>query len=258
MNIHNSVVVITGASSGIGKMMAYRFAHKGANVVLAARSADQLEAVAADLHNRGMSVLAVGCDVTSDADVERLFSTSMEAFGRIDLLVNNAGYGIFDPLKSAKPEDIRGMMEVNYFGAMRCLQAVLPIMHRQNSGHIINIASMAGLTSTQNMGAYAASKYALVAATQALQVELIGTPIQCSLVCPGPIDTPFFKRADFKKMSRFAKIFGTLKPETVADIVVHIAEHPTTLRMIPRSFYLANFAYRWVPAWTKYVLRWVG
>jgi short-subunit dehydrogenase len=108
------------------------------------------------------------------------------------------------------------------------------------------------------MGAYSASKHAVVAATQAMQVELMGSPIKCSLICPGPMDTPFFVKADYDKMSRLAKIFGLLDPDDVVNILGHIVQHPRTMRVTPRAFHLLAIAYRLFPFLTKRVLRWVG
>ncbi|HYF66175.1 MAG TPA: SDR family NAD(P)-dependent oxidoreductase, partial [Herpetosiphonaceae bacterium] len=204
------------------------------------------------------SALGVPTDVTRQADVDALIGRALERFGRIDTLINNAGYGVFAPLEEAAISDIEGMMEVNYFGTIRCTRAVLPVMRRQRRGHIINLASVAGLVSTPNMAAYAASKHAVVAATQALQVELHGSPIHCSMICPGPVDTPFFNRADYNRMSRLAKVFGILKPAEVARVIVHMIEHPRTMRVIPRGFHILAIAYRLFPFLTKRVLRWVG
>ncbi len=258
MSLRNHTIIVTGASSGIGRKMALQFARAGANVVLAARSAPKLEALAETIRAAGGKALAVPTDVRRDADVQNLVERTLAEFGRLDVLVNNAGYGIFAPIEQVDMAHVEGMMDVNYFGTMRCVIAVLPVMRRQNRGHIINIASVAGLVSTPNTGAYSASKHAVVAASQAMQVELMGSPITCSLICPGPIDTPFFVKADYDKMSRLAKIFGLLDPDEVVNIVAHIAEHPRTMRVTPRAFHLLAIAYRLFPFLTKRVLRWVG
>ncbi|MBA3468602.1 MAG: SDR family oxidoreductase [Herpetosiphonaceae bacterium] len=258
MSLRNQTIIVTGASSGIGRMMALQFAREGANVVLAARSAPALEALAATISAAGGSALAVPTDVRRDDDVQNLVERTLAAFGTLDVLINNAGYGIFAPIESVDMPHIEGMINVNYFGTMRCIIAVLPVMRRQNRGRIINIASVAGLVSTPNTGAYSASKHAVVAATQAMQVELMGSPITCSLICPGPIDTPFFVKADYAKMSRLAKIFGRLDPDDVVNIIGHIVQHPRTMRVTPRAFHGLAIAYRLFPFLTKRVLRWVG
>jgi uncharacterized protein len=258
MTLRNGVIIVTGASSGMGRLVALELGRQGAQVVLAARSAKELDAVVAEITAAGGTALGVTTDVTRQADVDQLVERTLERFGRIDALINNAGYGVFAPLEKAEIGDIEGMMDVNYFGTIRCLRAVLPVMRRQGRGHIINVASVAGLVSTPNMGAYSAAKHAVVAATQALQVELHGSPIKCSMICPGPVDTPFFNRADYNQMSRFAKIFGILKPVQVAGLIVHLIDHPRTIRVIPRGFHILAIAYRLFPFLTKRVLRWVG
>jgi uncharacterized protein len=258
MSLRNQTIIVTGASSGLGKMMALQFAREGANVVLAARSAPELESLAQIIVAAGGKALAVPTDVRSDSDVQNLIERTLAEFSRLDVLINNAGYGIFAPIEQVDMAHIEGMMNVNYFGTLRCIIAVLPVMRRQGRGHIINIASVAGLVSTPNMGAYSASKHAVVAATQAMQVELMDSPIKCSLICPGPMDTPFFVKADYDKMSRLAKIFGLLDPDDVVNILGHIVQHPRTMRVTPRAFHLLAIAYRLFPFLTKRVLRWVG
>lgn len=258
MSLRNQTIIVTGASSGIGKMMALHVARREARVVLAARSATELNELAQAINEAGGQALAVPTDVTSAADVQQLIARTVEHFGAVDVLINNAGYGVFAPIEQAEFRDIEGMMNVNYGGTLRCIHAVLPVMRRQGHGHIVTVASVAGLMSTPNMGAYSASKHAVVAAIQALQIELMGSPIKCSLICPGPIDTPFFANADYEQMSRFAKMFGLLDPDDVVQIVAHVVQHPRTLRIIPRTFHVLAIVYRLFPFLTKRLLRWVG
>lgn len=258
MSFAGKTAIITGASSGIGKLIAEGLARGGANVVLAARSAEQLNDLAAAINQTGAKALAVATDVSDAQAVQALVEQAVATFGRVDLLINNAGYGIFDSIEQIEWKHLEGMITVNYFGAMHCIRAVLPVMRKQNSGHIVNVASVAGLVSTHNMGSYSASKHALMAASEALQIELRGTPIKCSLVCPAPIATPFFESADFNKMSRFASIFGMLKPHDVTEIVLHVAANPTTQRVIPRIYHVFGVAYRIFPAFTRWLVKMVG
>ncbi len=258
MSLRGQSIVVTGASSGIGRLTALYLARAGAQLTLAARSAAALESLAREIAALGAEALVVPTDVTDMAAVDQLMAAAQARFGQIDVLVNNAGYGVFDPVASTEFKHVVGMMEVNYFGALRCIQAVLPLMHQQGHGHIVAISSVAGLITTPNMGAYSASKYALVAAVEALQSELVGTPIRCSLVCPGPIDTPFFELADYTKMSRFARVFGLLEPDTVARRIVRTIEHPQTLVVIPWAFFPLALLGRAFPALSKQVIKWVG
>ncbi|HEY1016751.1 MAG TPA: SDR family oxidoreductase [Herpetosiphonaceae bacterium] len=250
----NRTIIITGASSGMGRLTALKLARRGANVVLAARSAPELATLAAEIEAFGGQALAVPADVNRQEDVDRLVAAALERFGAIDVLINNAGFGVFDPLAQADFGEIERMMSVNYLGPVRCMQAVLPVMRQAGRGHIVNIASVAGLVSSPNTGAYSATKHALVAASQALQAELYGSDITCSLVCPGPVDTPFFKRADYNKMSPLARIFGRLDPDTVAEVIVEVTETRPALRTVPRAFYIFALASKLFPGLTRHVL----
>lgn len=250
----NRTIIITGASSGMGRLTAIKLARRGANVVLSARSAAELETLAAEIAGFGGQALAVPADVNRQDDVDRLVAAALGRFGAIDVLINNAGFGVFDPLEQADFAEIERMMSVNYLGPVRCMQAVLPVMRRAGRGHIVNIASVAGLVSSPNTGAYSATKHALVAVSQALQAELYGSGITCSLVCPGPVDTPFFKRADYHKMSPLARIFGRLDPDAVAEVIVEVTETRATLRTVPRPFYLFALVSKLFPGLTRHVL----
>ena len=258
MRLTDRVIIVTGASSGIGRLTALLLARDGAKLVLAARSEDELHTVAREVEALGGTALPVVVDVTSSLQVDQLMQHTCAVFGRLDVLINNAGYGVFEAWDQAEWQHIEGMMEVNYLGVMRCTQAALTIMQEQQHGHIITIGSVAGLVSTPRMGAYSASKHAVVAAMEALQTELAGSPINCSLICPGPVRTPFFNNADYHKMSRFAKIFGTLDPFNVAQVVVQTVKKPHMFRVIPRLFYVLVLLYRLFPRLSKWVIKWVG
>lgn len=255
--MRGQTVIITGASSGLGRLTALYLAQAGANVVLAARSAEELDLLAQEVRALNVQALPIATDVTRDADVERLVAQSLDHFGRIDVLLNNAGYGIFEALEDADFRHIEGMLGVNYLGAIRCTQAVLPVMRRQNSGHIVSIASVAGLVSTPRMAAYSASKFALTAAMEALQVELLGTPIRCSIICPGPINTPFFQRANYQAMTRLGRAFGMLDPDDVAQKIAHTVAHPKMLRVIPWGFFPLVVLARAFPTLSRRVIKWL-
>src|SRR5262245_26677772 len=140
MQLRDSVVIITGASSGFGELIARRVAAGGARVVLVARSAGKLEQLAAELGGASRA-LVVPADVTDDAAVQAMVKRAIEQFGRIDVLVNNAGFGVLDRLVEAKLSDLQGMIDVNLYGLIRCTQAVLPHMIARRSGQIVMMAS---------------------------------------------------------------------------------------------------------------------
>jgi short-subunit dehydrogenase len=218
MKLHNQVIVITGASSGFGEAIARRCAAAGAQVVLAARSGERLGALAAEL---GVGrALAVPCDVTSDDDVRRLAEATLACFGRVDVLVNNAGFGVLELLKDAPLADLEAMMDVNLYGAVRCTQAFLPGMLARRRGQIVAMASLAGLVATPNMGYYSMTKFALVAYARTLMLELTGSGVRCALLLPGVARTGFQTRADIGRYPRSSRLVPWLQADDVARVVV--------------------------------------
>ncbi|MCZ8519229.1 MULTISPECIES: SDR family NAD(P)-dependent oxidoreductase [Paenibacillus] len=224
MNWEGKIAVITGASSGLGALMAQKLAERGAVPVLMARSEAKLAETAKSIRGRhGIHVL----DVTSSEEVRRVMEGVLAEYGRIDVLINNAGYGVFDRFVDAPLEEFEGMMDVNYMGTVRCTKAVLPAMLGQGSGHIVNIASMAGKIGSAKSSGYSATKHAVLGLTNSLRQELVGTGVYLTAVNPGPIDTPFFDRADpgggyVKNIKWFM-----LKPEVVVDRMLRAIERRT-------------------------------
>ena len=212
-DLRGKTVAITGASSGIGASMAELFARQGARLALIARDPGKLEAVRSRL---GPEHLAMACDVTDEARVNETVAAIMESFGRIDVWINNAGFGLFKPLSEMTMEEVRRMTEVNYLATVRCTMTVLPHMLRAGSGSIVNIASVAGKVGTAKAAAYSASKFAVVGFTQSLRMELAGTGVSVSAVNPGPVDTPFFDIADPEGYYKRSVAMFMMKPERVA------------------------------------------
>ncbi|WP_379130532.1 SDR family NAD(P)-dependent oxidoreductase [Paenibacillus sp. sgz500958] len=191
--LKGKIVVITGASSGIGALTAQLISQRGAVPVLVARSEDKLKATAAGIQGQyGLYV----CDVGDTAAVEKTMSDILLTYGRIDILLNNAGYGKFADFTAMPIEEFDDMMDVNYMGIVRCTKAVLPSMLKRGSGHIVNVASMAGKIGSSRAVAYTASKHAVLGFTNALRQEYRKSGIIVSAVNPGPIATEFFKIAD--------------------------------------------------------------
>jgi NAD(P)-dependent dehydrogenase (short-subunit alcohol dehydrogenase family) len=188
-------VLVTGASSGIGHDVALAFGEQGARVAVLARRRVQLETLARKINKAGGKALALDCDVTDRARVFWAIDQVEESFGKIDILINSAGLLISDPVEQMRPEDLEKMMAVNLFGALNAMQAVLPIMRQAKGGNIVNISSLAGRRGMSPLGAYSATKFALVGLTEALRVELFNTGIKVSLVMPGVIDTPMTRDA---------------------------------------------------------------
>lgn len=191
LRFDGKTVLVTGASSGIGRETALAFAAAGANVVLVARRASALAKVATAARAAGAEALVVGTDVTDPVAVAACFRKAARRFGGIDVVVNNAGILLPAPVASIDPADLQRMLDVNLFGALHVMQAALRQMQSQaGGGHIVNVASLAGRRGFSPLGGYCASKFALVGLTEALRTELLGTNVGVSLVLPGVIDTP--------------------------------------------------------------------
>lgn len=189
-SFRQQVVLVTGASSGIGRSTALTFARQGAAVALAARRREQLEETAAGVASAGGRPLIVTTDVTDVRSVRAAVSAVRRKWGRIDCLVNNAGVLTAAPVMETRVADLEAMFRVNFYGALLMMQAVVPLMQRQRRGTIINVASLAGRRGFSPLGGYSATKFALVGLTEALRTELDPSQIHVGLVMPGVVDTP--------------------------------------------------------------------
>jgi len=194
--LRDQVVLVTGASSGIGAATARRLARAGARVVLAARRQDRLAALAHELDASGERVLAVAGDIAGDADRRRLVEAARAKFGRIDALVNNAGYGTRGPVELVPVDLIRKNFETNVFALVALTQLVVPEMRTRGSGAVVNIGSVAGRIARPLSSVYDATKHALEALTDGLRGELKPFGVRVSLIRPGYILTEFVEAAN--------------------------------------------------------------
>jgi uncharacterized protein len=229
MELRAKTVVITGASSGIGRATALEMARRGANVVLGARRLDQLEQVAAECRALGVRAMAVGTDVTSAGDCAQLIAQA----GDVDVLVNNAGFAVFDAIADADVGGLREMMDTNFFGAVNATQAVLPQMLARRAGTIVNVASICGIMGYARMGGYCATKFALVGFTESLRDEVLRSGLRVALVCPATTKSEFFVRADRNKMPAAERLLPAISSEKVARAVCNAAEDGQYRRILP-------------------------
>ncbi|MFS4505745.1 SDR family oxidoreductase [Clavibacter sp. Sh2141] len=236
MQVRDAVVVITGASSGIGAATARAASAAGARVVLAARREERIRELAAEL---GGGAIAVRCDVTDRAQVDALARTALDAFGRIDVLVNNAGQGLQASIEDLALDDLRAVLELNLVAPLATMQAVLPAMRAQRSGAIVNVSSGTTFADVPGTGGYVASKIALERLSAIARAELEGAGIAVSTLIPFATETEFLTsiragRAEAEAMTAGAT-FDT--PETVADAVLAlIASGDARMDLVPAAY----------------------
>jgi len=188
-NIQGKIVVITGASSGLGEATARMLSAEGATVVLGARRMDRLQSLAAELTGKGGKALAVGMDVTRCDQVKKLVDTAVQTFGRVDVMLNNAGLMQQSPLERLKVDEWDNMIDINIKGVLYGIAAALPHMQRQKSGHIINVSSVAGHKVTPSGAVYCATKHAVRALSEGLRSEVKPYNIRTTVISPGAVAT---------------------------------------------------------------------
>jgi NADP-dependent 3-hydroxy acid dehydrogenase YdfG len=189
--LQGKVVAITGASAGIGRATALRSVGDGALVALLARRRDRLDALAAEIRTRGGTALVVDGDVTVPADVEAFVSRAAETFGRLDVMLCNAGIGYHGPLDTTPPEVMRRLVDVNLMGTLYAARAALAVMRRQGAGHIIAVSSIAGRRGVGGSSVYSATKAAQIAFIEGLRAEFSGTDLRASVIYPVSTETEF-------------------------------------------------------------------
>ncbi|MGH9463995.1 MAG: SDR family oxidoreductase [Vicinamibacteria bacterium] len=219
-------ILITGASSGIGEATAYRFAREGARLGLLARREERLREVATRARELGGDALVLVADVTSRDAVTAAVARAEAAFEGLDVLVNNAGQGIYAYLETVREEDLKHVFAVNTFGALYAIQAVLPGMKRRQSGVIVNVSSIVGKRALPMTGAYGAAKFALHGLSDALRLELRGTGVHVSVVCPGYTKTEFAESTISYGFERRKPRRNAMSAAEVADAIWRSAKNP--------------------------------
>lgn len=253
--LREQVLVITGASSGIGLATARLAARQGARLVLAARSANALGDLARELEASGGEALAVPADVSRPDDVRHLGERALARFGRFDTWINNAGVGAYGRLAEMPLEDMRRIIDTNFFGVVAgSLEAARHLRHQ--GGAIINVGSTVSDRAAPLQGIYSASKHAVKGFTDALRMELEaeGAPISVTLVKPGPIDTPFTRNAKNYMATAPQHVPTVYAPEAVADAILHCAETPVRDVFVGASGKVQAAMGLWAPRLTDRVM----
>jgi NAD(P)-dependent dehydrogenase (short-subunit alcohol dehydrogenase family) len=231
--LDGAVVVVTGASSGIGRATALVFAERGAQVVVAARRVDALEELARECQAAGGQALAVPTDTTDEAAVAELVRRAVERFGRIDVWVNNAGVYLLGSLEATPPEAFRRVLETNFFGYVHGARAVLPHFRQQGHGVLINNASVYSHVAAPWLTAYVSSKFAVRGFSEALRQELTDLPdVHVCTVSPSPIDTPIFASTANYSGRAVKAPPPTYPPQQVAGAILASALHPKRERIV--------------------------
>ena len=259
----DKVALVTGGSSGLGRVIADAFAGAGAKVAIVGLEADAVERTAAEMRGNGGDVLGLHADITRQEDVDRLFAATLERFGRLDVLVNNAGRSMRGKVLDTTPEQFRDLMELNLIALVRCTRAAVPHLLRQR-GHIVNIGSLAGKSAARWVGAYPATKHAVVAYSQQLRLELGPQGLHVLLVCPGPVwrqDARLYPLAGLEDVPESARAPGAgvhvpnVRPERLAAAILKACERRRPELVIPaRARILFALSQLW-PTLGDWILR---
>lgn len=228
-NIKGKVVVITGASSGMGEAAAKHLAQLGAAVVLGARRTDRIEKLAKEIQESGGKALAIATDVTQRDQVKKLVDTAVEKFGRVDVILNNAGVMPLSPMDRINVEEWNTMIDVNIKGVLNGIAAVLPYMKEQKFGQIINTSSVAGHKVFNGSAVYSATKYAVRALTEGLRMEVKPYNIRTTIVCPGAVKTELLEHiseADIQQANKNYVGEVGISPDSFARVVAFAISQP--------------------------------
>ena len=249
VDLDGAVVVITGASSGIGRATAHRFAAEHARLVLAARAAAPLDEVAAECRDAGApSVLTVPLDVVDAAAHERLVARAVTAFGRVDVWVNNAAVMSYGTVEKTPVEIQQRIVEVNLLGVMWGTRAVLPVFRRQGRGVLINVSSLYGKVATPYVSGYAASKFGILGFTQTVRQEMHDAPgVAVCAVLPGSMDTPIFQHAANYLGRAVKPVPPVSSPARVARAIVDLARRPRRQAQVGQLQHLVSIGHALLP-----------
>ena len=228
--LSGTVALVTGASSGIGEATALALAASGAKVALAARRTDRLDAVVKQIEEAGGEALALACDVTDEAQVNQTVQAVQEKWGRLDVLVNNAGIALLGPVLGADTSEWRRAFDINVLGLMYATHAALPLMKAQGRGHIINMSSVSGRVSFPGLSVYCATKWAVNGFSESLRQEVAADNIRVTLIEPGLVTTEINDRvtdeATKAMLDSYSGSMRVLDASDIAAAVVYAVSQP--------------------------------
>jgi short-subunit dehydrogenase len=255
-----SVVVVTGASEGIGKAIASEMAREGAHVVLMARSRDKLALAVDEITRAGGCASCVTADLGTPAAVREALNQVIQRHGRVDILVNNVGAGTFKPLHLTSPSECDLALSLPLVPAVVACHAVLPGMIERQQGHIVNLTSPAGFMAMPFMAPYTATRHAMVALSRSLQCELAGTGVNVTLVCPSQVDTTYFRNndADMRWYPPISKVFPVLAPRRVGQEVTRAVARNQRQAVFPWQLRWAIRLHGVAPGWAQGLLQALG
>ena len=231
MDFTNKVIVITGASSGIGKQVAIEFGKLGTKLVLIGRKKDKLEQTAMELKKFSCSTMICQCDVSKKNEVDTMTNLVLKKFGSVDILINNAGFAIYGSVSDLSIDEIELQMQTNYLGMVYCIKKFLPSMLHRKSGHIVNVASVAASFGLPGIASYCASKFAMLGFSEGLKHELKNSGVDITVVSPIMVRTNFFDHPSFEKMPKYSPT--SLDPKAVAKAVAKAANSKKLEIIVP-------------------------
>ncbi len=252
------VVLITGASSGIGRATALYLAAEGMRVSLAARRFELLQQTANEIIAGGGDAMVAPTDVCSTAEIHRMVKATLEKWGKIDVLINNAGVIYDRPVVALKPDQLRQEVAVNLTAVIECSQAVLPAMVRHGSGHIINVSSIAGLIGLPGTSLYSATKFGVIGFSEALMREVHRYHIRVTAFCPGYVTTnfsPFLEKVSAGEKG-VRKPIGLMSPEYIARRLSRVIHHPRRQVILPYIWSLLAAGARMSPDIASHIVPW--
>jgi len=260
--LRDKVIILTGATGGIGRATAHALAKEGAILILVSKTREKLAELAQELKDiYPVKTLICPLEINNEMNCERAVGAVIEQYGKVDILINNAGIGLFKSIEEASSEEIEKVIGTNLLGPLYMSRAAIPFMKQQGYGHIINISSVAGRRAFPQLTAYCASKYGLIGFSDSFRAEMLkaGIPIRVTVINPPAVDTGFFANAGYETYEKDHPLVTLLPPEKVAEEIVKACRKPGKweITLTPRAR-LLNFLNKLSPRLVEYLNRKAG